>query len=381
VNYSLLHGDCLEVMPTLPAGSVHCVVTSPPYWNLRDYGADGQLGLEETPEAYVATMVEAFRQVWRVLRDDGTVFLNLGDSMLPNKSEAMIPHRVAMALMEDGWICRSTIIWHKPNPMPESVTDRPTKAHEYIFLLTKAARYFYDAEAVREKSAGQTGSAANFKRDTKEDLVPGQAHVQHRLNRKPTLDNGVRNRRSVWTVATQPLALAHFATFPPKLIEPCILAGTSQKGCCPTCGAPWERVVEVVGKLPKQKWGKIKTETGDAYSVGPMDRGGHGQYQTGGIVTGEYLDKRTTGWQRTCTCNAIAPVPCTVLDPFSGAGTTGVVAGTHGRNYIGIELNLDYLAMSDARIGEVYRVGNREWAAVTDTATHNDLPLFAEVGA
>jgi DNA modification methylase len=231
INIRLEHGDCLDVLRSMDASSINCCVTSPPYWGLRDYGVDGQLGLEENPEEYVTKMVAVFREVRRVLREDGTVWLNLGDSYagggrggnpplgsgfwkqatnagslvapssvptgLKPKDLVGIPWRVAFALQADGWYLRQDIIWHKPNPMPESVTDRCTKAHEYIFLLSKSARYYYDAEAVDEE-----GVVVNSK----------------------------RNRRSVWTVTTMPYKGAHFATFPPKLIEPCILAG------CPVGG-------------------------------------------------------------------------------------------------------------------------------------------------
>jgi DNA modification methylase len=448
-SYQILQGDCVDVLKTLAARSVHCVITSPPYFGLRDYGTadweggdpecdhkpsstpaqrgiasptldggqatnghrhegykdtcprcgaariDQQIGLEETPEAYVAKLVAVFREVWRVLRDDGVLWLNLGDSYNSDASNQQrnsessglrsqapdagmgrhakrvpglkpkdligIPWRVAFALQADGWYLRSDIIWHKPNPMPESVTDRPTKAHEYLFLLTKSARYFYDAEAIKEPSTGQAGSAADFKRATKESLVPGQAHVQHRLNRNTTEDNGTRNKRSVWTIATQPYAEAHFATFPPKLIEPCILAGTSEKGCCASCGAQWERVTE----KEVHTNGKGRNNIG-----GGFDHGWEGTPR-GSIAT------TTTGWQPTCTCAPTDPIPCTVLDPFNGAGTTGVVAGTHGRDYIGIELNPDYIEMADRRVAEVYRVQNRQWAVQKVVhSMHEDLPLF-----
>jgi DNA modification methylase len=235
MNFDLRHGDCRNVLPTLPAGSVHCCITSPPYFGLRDYGHENQIGLEQTPEAFVQELVEVFRDVKRVLRDDGTLWLNLGDSYnaynanrgastsisdgkagrghpthrrglttstLKNKDLIGIPWRVAFALQDDGWYLRQDIIWHKPNPMPESVRDRCTKAHEYIFLLSKGPRYHFDSEAMQEPTS-QNGAGATL---------------------------GTRNRRSVWSVSTKPFKGAHFATFPPDLIEPCILAG------CPAGG-------------------------------------------------------------------------------------------------------------------------------------------------
>ena len=303
--FELLQGDCLQQLATLPAASVQCCVTSPPYWGLRDYGTPGQLGLEATPDEYVANMVAVFRAVRRVLRDDGTLWLNLGDSYagsgkggnpedspwsgfvgssgreaaakaskpylgLAQKQLVGIPWRVAFALQADGWYLRQDIIWHKPNPMPESVTDRCTKAHEYIFLLTKSARYYYDNEAVKEPSICTDDprfGGPRIKYDGKTGLT---ASPDFQGQRSAVTIRETRNKRSVWTVTTKPFKGAHFATFPPDLIEPCILAGSA--------------------------------------------------------------------------------ADTLVLDPFSGAGTTGVVAVQHGRRYIGIELNPDYLEMSRKRI-------------------------------
>jgi DNA modification methylase len=281
----ILTGDCRDILPTLEAGSVQMCCTSPPYWNLRDYGTaqweggdvgcdhrgpplqsdsstlfgnghgngkplspslqvqslpyrdqcgkcgarriDSQLGLESTPEEYIANMVAVFREVWRVLRDDGTCWINLGDTMLPDKNEADIPHLVKLALKKDGWIARSTIIWHKPNPMPESVINRPTKAHEYIFLLTKAERYFYDADAIREPGEKPEGKVScksyvysNGNSDPKGGGFRGLGGLAG------TIDSGFRNKRSVWTIATQPFSGAHFATFPEEIPKLCILAGS-----------------------------------------------------------------------------------------------------------------------------------------------------------
>ena len=294
------HGDCLTVLRERFADeSVQCCVTSPPYWGLRDYGVEGQLGLEATPELYVAKMVEVFREVKRVLKDNGTLWLNLGDSYatgttagrqlgtldfgqgtmearkvnrigtplgLKTKDLVGIPWRVAFALQADGWYLRSDIIWAKPNPMPESVTDRPTKAHEYMFLLSKSERYFYDHEAIQE--AG-TMKPQNRFTDGKGPKADGYA-----AHRQPTgmTSCEFRNKRTVWTVATSPYTEAHFATFPPKLIEPCILAG------CPS----------------------------------------------GGLV----------------------------LDPFAGSGTTIQVAQQLGRQGVGIELNPAYVALAETRTAQ-----------------------------
>jgi DNA modification methylase len=315
MSVRILVGDCRTRLRELPEQSVQTCVTSPPYFGLRDYGMADQIGLEQTPDAFVAELVAVFREVKRVLRDDGTLWLNLGDSYasmrdskatpdtlrgesdgtlvesgkaanrnpanlrasgLKHKDLIGIPWRVAFALQADGWYLRQDIIWHKPNPMPESVKDRCTKAHEYIFLLTKSDRYFYDAEAVAEDSTGGTkGAAASFKReDSKRGAVgiaPNSPMPTHRPDRDDTqYDGPTRNRRSVWTVATKPYSGAHFATFPPALIEPCIKAGS---------------------------------KAGDV-----------------------------------------------VLDPFGGAGTTGLVADRLGRDAILCELNPEYAKMAGERI-------------------------------
>lgn len=296
MTYRIIQGDCIEGMKTIADESVHCVVTSPPYYGLRDYGVDGQIGLEETPEAYVAKMVDVFREVRRILRSDGTVWLNLGDSYAGNNSQASnngragygnprerivnrisdglkpkdligIPWRVAFALQGDGWWLRQDIIWHKPNPMPESVTDRCTKSHEYIFLLTKSERYYYDAEAVKEKvdNMGQPRKFRDAKDKSEQTMRQDNGRIYTPLE--------YRNKRSVWTVATKPYAEAHFAVYPPKLIEPCILAG------CPVGG--------------------------------------------------------------------------TVFDPFTGSGTTAYVALSHNRHYVGTELNPEYVALAENRLSAI----------------------------
>ena len=340
----ILNCDVMDGLHQLPDESVHCVCTSPPYWGLRDYGVDGQIGLEATPDLFVARMVEVFREVRRVLRKDGTCWLNLGDSYTTGGSTAAgssdpkavgdlsrtlarigtpaglkakdlvgIPWRVAFALQADGWWLRSDVIWHKPNPMPESVTDRPTKAHEYVFLLTKSERYFYDAEAIKEATIQPLGNPKKTGQIKSEVF----AHAGTLGSNQGLAD---RNKRSVWTVATTPYSAAHFATFPPELPEICIKAGTSQHGCCAKCGAQWSR------------WPRPD-----------------GQY----------------GWQPTCRCylrpdgshacgdyevRKHEAVPCTVLDPFSGAGTTCLVADRLQRHGIGIELNPEYAAMAQRRV-------------------------------
>jgi len=292
-------GDCRELLREMPAGSVRCCVTSPPYWGLRDYGHAGQIGLERTPEEYVARLVEVFREVRRVLADDGTLWLNLGDSYasggrgggmegeagakqrsnfgallgpkkapdgLKSKDLVGIPWRVAFALQADGWWLRSDIIWAKPNPMPESVTDRPTKAHEYLFLMSKRASYYYDTEAIAEKA-----NPENYRANpTLRQVAPGQTQQGGLNARRGEVGCDTRNRRTVWSVTSEPFAEAHFAVMPQALVEPCVLAGS---------------------------------KPGDL-----------------------------------------------VLDPFAGSGTVGVVALRHGRRFLGLELNPAYCEMARRRI-------------------------------
>ena len=225
-NLQILIGDCREHMRSIPEGSVQTCVTSPPYFGLRDYGVAGQLGLEPSPDAFVAAMVEVFREVRRVLADDGTLWLNLGDSYGATKQLIGIPWRVALALQADGWYLRQDIIWHKPNPMPESVRDRCTKAHEYIFMLSKSPKYFFNSDAIKEPSIW-------YGKDARSDK--GNIRYEGKRTIDTSGKNGqqgfatvteFRNKRSVWTVTTKPFKGAHFATFPPDLIEPCILAGS-----------------------------------------------------------------------------------------------------------------------------------------------------------
>ncbi len=298
----ILIGDCRERLAELPDASVHCCVTSPPYFGLRDYGHAGQMGIEPTPDEFVAGMVEVFRDVRRVLRDDGTLWLNIGDSYASGRGESQgidpkqgarrfgkrpqdgkipgcknkdligIPWLLAFALRADGWYLRQDIIWSKPNPMPESVRDRCTKAHEYLFLLSKGPRYYYDSDAISEPGAycGQQLGIVRGKKVRAEAM--GRKPSGNEVPGADAMAPDTRNKRSVWEVATQPFSEAHFATYPPALIEPCILAG------CPKGG--------------------------------------------------------------------------TVLDPFGGAGTTGLVADRLQRDAILIELNPEYANLAQRRIGD-----------------------------
>ncbi len=344
--------DVLDGLRSLPEASVHCVVTSPPYWGLRDYGVDGQIGLEKSPQEYLARMVAVFGEVRRVLRDDGTVWLNIGDSYagsncgggtgksglqgsaawhenskiakqtfrrdkaavngighkgdgrLKAKDLCGIPWRLAFALQDAGWWLRAEIIWAKRSPMPESVTDRPTKAHEQIFLMTKSARYFYDSFASAESATGHKGTTAG-----------------------PCSIGAVsqRNMRTVWALSTEPFSGAHFATFPTELVRRCLLAGTSERGCCQLCGAPWKRIVD------RQR---LRTRPGENSN----DPGRH--------VT----ELVTAGWRQSCECATPPPIRCVGLAPFSGAGTTVMTARRMQLRGIGFELNQEYAEMSRGRI-------------------------------
>lgn len=323
VRNTIICGDCIESMRTMESSSANCCVTSPPYFGLRDYGCTGQIGLESTPEIYIAKMVEVFQEVKRVLKNDGTLWLNIGDSYAGsgkgqgpdgandpkvNKTKGMkvetmtaqsigckakdligIPWMLAFALRADGWYLRQDIIWHKPNPMPESVTDRCTKSHEYIFLLSKSAKYYYDAMAIKEASVDEFWTTRMDRTNDGQKYNPTEKINGIRARKRSTnfstydrdnnrqrggseyiIEDGTRNKRSVWSVNTKPYSGAHFATFPEKLIEPMIKAG------CPD----------------------------------------------GGVV----------------------------LDPFMGAGTTAMVAKKLGRNYVGCELNPEYIQIAEKRL-------------------------------
>lgn len=455
----IIQGDALAELRKLPSESVHCCVTSPPYFGLRDYGFEGQIGLERTPEEYVSRLVEVFREVRRVLRDDGVLWLNLGDSyatgagkvgnhpgggdqgerwkghrgsrgnspkhsaeavgpmIQPNrmplpglkpKDLIGIPWRVAFALQADGWYLRSDIIWAKPNPMPESVTDRCTTSKEHVFMLTKSGSptfwthrdhegsherpvpdyrwinnlteeetaiepdgwrevvyytvngktphlwrrinlwrghdYFYDNEAVKEPAQSTAPSGNGFKGRQGKSSRCGPLSGGEGTPEKWDGVGGSRNRRDVWTITTKPYKGAHFATMPPDLVEVCIKAGTSERGCCQICGAPWVRVVRA-GELS----GEARIQTGPRPHADATGRSASSILRTNGRTWREHID---LGFRPSCGCGA-DPVPCTVLDPFAGSGTTGAVAKSLGRDYILIEANPDYIQLIEERVGEV----------------------------
>ena len=299
----IITGNAIEVLKELPDCSVDCCITSPPYLGLRDYGVNGQIGLEKSVEAYINRLTDIFREVRRVLKNDGTLWLNIGDSYVSSNSEYSnckrkdligIPWLLAFALRNDGWYLRQDIIWEKPNAMPESVKDRCTKSHEYIFLFSKQSKYYFDYEAIKEPAVGfnnivpagskgtlrpnsrlRKGNSRTFRGGgvyTKGQSFNNSAEIMRESHGNNENMTGLRNKRSVWTVATQGYKEAHFATFPEKLIEPCVLAGS----------------------------------------------------RDGGII----------------------------LDPFMGSGTTAVVAKKHNRGFIGIELNPDYAEMARRRLEE-----------------------------
>jgi DNA modification methylase len=362
----ILNANALAI--PLADQSVQCVVTSPPYYGLRDYGVSDQLGLEQTPEAYVANMVAVFRECKRILRDDGTLWVNIGDSYardpakvgnghpstgkqatnkgslydyqspIPNglkqKDLIGIPWMLAFALRADGWYLRQDIIWAKPNPMPESVKDRCTKSHEYIFLLSKSQKYYFDNEAIKEPAAYDGRKDEQFKGAIKsyDGVMPNgqpQSFAQngHPRWNKDVDGNRVRNKRDVWTVTTKPYKGAHYATFNPELIKPCILAGAPET-CCAKCGAPYKRVVEHKTSTPGQK-------PGYAQNTGMRNDGD----RAGGWTD---METKTLDFQPTCTCNA-GTSSGIVFDPFVGSGTTVATAIQLGRKGIGLDLSLTYL--------------------------------------
>ena len=387
----ILVGDAEAELRKLPAQSVHCVVTSPPYWKLRDYQVEGQLGMEPTPHAYVDRMVKVFQQVKRVLRKDGTVWLNLGDthnfgkttptetlkqggmrrsdnvsrarySGLKEKDLVGIPWRVALALQADGWWLRMDIIWNKPNTMPSSVTDRPARCHEYVFLLSRAKRYFYDHMAIEEPQSESERTRRlkqlekgmdrtyKLKRDSMNGphAPPGQNGSARSLRGRQMLAlKGTRKRRSVWTITTKPFPEAHFATFPEELVRPCILAGTSEKGCCSLCGAPRRRILE-----PSEAYhALLMANIGKNHPGTAKDDLRVGRAQTATQRKGNNVAYyRTKGWEPECSCSMGNLIPCTDLDPFMGAGTTAIAAQRLGRRFVGIELKPEYADLARRRI-------------------------------
>ncbi len=379
----IIKDDVVRGLRTLPDGCVQTVVTSPPYYKLRNYEVRGQIGLEDTVKEYVGRLVGVFGEVRRVLRDDGTFWLNLGVSYagdgnsresngragykkgvrqrvkrtsqeFKNKDLIGIPWMVALALQADGWWLRSEVIWHKPNPITASATDRPTVAHETIFLLSKNSRYFYDADAIREPFEPDSGKP--MKTPGGWDTGKGAHGTIHRNGREKghstVSQTKGANRRSVWKFPAQPYKGAHFATFPERLPELCIKAGTSEAGACGNCGKPLERIVEK-GAVDEEWKKKSGADKSGGYRGKATKNFKTAQAQNASDVKRRILDgmreRVTTGWRRRCSCKA-KTVPCVVLDPFLGSGTTAVVAKKLGRDWTGIELSPESVELARKRI-------------------------------
>mgnify|MGYP002682375832 CR=1 FL=1 len=380
---TIINRDALYALRELPEESVHCCVTSPPYYALRDYGLDAQIGREDTPEQYIDRLTEVFRELRRVLRSDGTFWLNIADtycgtgnkgyhadpknpkgrngqqiarnnrvSGCKQKDLIGIPWLLAFALRADGWYLRSDIIWAKKNCMPESVKDRPTKSHEYIFLLSKSQSYYYDNEAIKEPSV--TG---------KWDAMPPIGGVKHtESGENPTYsgntpsNNGMRNKRDVWFVSTKPYKGAHYATFPPDLITPCILAGAPET-CCAECGAPYARVAKIVGKQVTESMRIAGCNDAGEYNGQATKDFESAKAQNASDTKRRILESMSQvkdySFEPTCTCNA-GTTSGIVFDPFVGSGTTVATAIQLGRRGVGLDLSFKYLnENAKARIDDV----------------------------
>lgn len=414
IRNKILQGDVLEQLAHIPDESIHCVITSPPYWGLRDYNNENQIGLEKNPNDYINKLITISREVKRVLRNDGTYWLNLGDRFSPQsshkggtqydrvKKEANwgersratdsipsygkaqclmgIPWAVAFALVDDGWILRRDIIWAKSisfcptyvgSCMPEPVKNRAVSSHEYVFMLTKSpSKYFYDGYAVREKYQKSSLSRYNYEFGHGESSKVVKSPSAGDGNGFKTLPNPFgRNLRSVWTINPYPTKDCHFATFSPFLIRPMVLASTSEHGCCAICGAPYERIVEK-GK-PDEEWKKqcgadssgeykgtsekwLKQDAlGKSTYTGFNERWKTMQQNASNVkrnVLNGMLETKTVGWKKTCTCDTDEISKPIIMDIFSGSGTIGIVAGLTGRDFIGIEINPEYVKLAYERI-------------------------------
>lgn len=444
MNQEVLQGDCREVLGTLPERHFQTCVTSPPYYGLRDYGVDGQIGQEPTLDEFVQEMVEVFRAVRRVLRDDGVLWLNLGDtyedgtcgrsddhrheldgyerqtdgrtqkrrrslSGLKPKNLMGVPWRVALALQADGWWLRDAIIWHKPTPMPTSQVDRCTNAYEFVFQLTKSPRYFFDEIPLRTPLSVKTLTVSTI--PTKSAAEPSGNDAGQNLNRWMAEQGGRRPQavktpdgwkvgggthgtihdegrskgepdaavitsakpRNVWRIAAEPCKDAHFATYPTALVERCLRLSTSELGACSVCGAPYQRVTDKQ-KLTRERPNELTKRTGDEGT------GNHCANTVAGV------SEQTIGWRGTCDCLAdfLNPLPgdldpCRVLDPFNGAGTTGIACRRLGLNYTGIELSAEYVELTHKRWRREANRGAKLPKPHEDA--EGQMPLFAEEAA
>lgn len=390
--WTVKHGDALQFLESLPDDCVHCCATSPPYFGLRDYQCEGQIGLEKSVEEYVAALVRVFRAFRRALHPSGTLWLNLGDSYAATgksgggeqgeawreagaktvgprggawspapvgykpKDRLMVPARVALALQADGWWLRDEIIWDKPSPMPSSVTDRTTCSHEMVYLLAKRPRYFFDNVAIAEP-------AVTAGRPVKEpdgwDTGEGSHGSIHRGGRSDGRTLGAvqpetRNPRSVWRISTKPYKEAHFATFPPDLAERMVLAGTSAKGVCPACGSPWRRLVKKDRKPTRPGKDTKCTAKGDGDAATADANGWNRPNVIGNRDPQRHCTTtETVGWEPTCGCGRADTLPALVCDPFMGSGTVAEVAVSHGRRAVGSELNEKYVGLIRQRMAKV----------------------------
>lgn len=339
-------GDAAETLRTLPESSVHMVMTSPPYWQLRDYGEEGQLGLEETAEEFVDAIADVCDEIMRVLRPDGSLWLNLGDTY-DDKDKQLIPERVAIECQSRGWILRNDVTWHKPNPMPNSVKDRLNTTTEEVFHLVPQKSYYYDLDAIREEYAD-----VSVRRAT--DRWDGDAVRGHPEGKAQTLDPEQfthprgKNPGDVFEVTTKPFPDAHFAVYPPELCEKPIKA-TCPSEVCAECGSPYERVVErdtVSDETIREEFPER------AESVGASERNDDIRRRIKGEELRELRGEPTVkGWRSTCDCDTDATEPGVVLDPFAGAGTTLLKAKDLGRRFVGIELSAEYADMARKRVG------------------------------
>lgn len=446
-------GHVITELRKMPAKSVHCAVTSPPYWSMRDYSTPpqiwggnpncqhewaiagqfrkggpekrttaypnrdnsgrnsarnikcgqncmhceawlGELGHEPTPELFVAHLVEVFSELRRVLRDDGSLWINIGDTYcndakgprateksgltgpdynnvtappgmqkvwrnsalgLKRKDLVGLPWMLAFALRAAGWWLRSEVIWHKRNPVPESSLDRPCRTHEQLFMFSKSAKYFYDPVAVMVAASPNTkprGNGDNPKSRTPRngnEMKVGRNHAQHAAAMSGQVTH--RHLRTVWTLSSRKFSGNHFAAFPPELVEPCIRAGTSERGCCPSCGAPWKRLTKKIEVA-------TRPEAKSTNHSSPNGHSPHAGHRGSALVKRDPKRHKTElvtiGWRAACSCDAGEPIPCRVLDPFIGSGTTGLMASYLGREWLGIDVSEEYADMARLRIAAGY---------------------------
>lgn len=366
-HVDLLHADVLEGLKILPSNSVHMVITSPPYWGVRKYGLGAfEIGAEDTFQEFLDRIVAIFQEVRRVLHPSGTIWVNMGDSYNSKRSQGFygdqaahgrIPHgherltikdlhsknllgqpwQLAFALQKDGWILRDDIVWHKTNGQPSQAGDRTTKAHEYMFVLSKKGKYFFDWKAIEEpgacdtKKVMKTVEAALENHPLKSELLEA---LNAELDKRPEKSR----KRSVWSIPTEPCREAHYSTFPSGLVRPCVQAGTSEMGCCPLCLAPVKRVL--VKGAEYDHGGKRKRADAPGAEVSPNSV----------FNTGKTYEWETAGWEKTCSHDFDQAMPCTVLDIFMGSGTSGFVSANLKRNFIGIELSDESMAIAVSRI-------------------------------